>query len=442
MGRQDPQTLRLRLNQPQSRAYRLVGPGRTVVLPWGRGVGKGWFLRNTTWLDVARYDGVERPGVPGAKGIRVVALMDHLKHFRDVHGDLIERELREEWAFLGGKIDRTTLRVNFPGGSWLQPFPASEHASKAGRGIRCDKVLVDECDDVDIDVFQSVAQPWFSEPWSLKMRLVGGTPRRGRHGLLYYLHRLGKSDAPEHESFATVHGTHADCPETVDPRTVAEARAILPAPVFRREWECDFDSAEGLVYDGFDEAFHVREPDPQAHYSAHLVGVDWGYADPGVFLLAGVVGHGADAVVHVLAEVYATGEVLSFWSEQARLIQARHPTAAWWCDPSRPDAIRTLRASAGVDARAADNALDDGVSRVADLVSIRGQEPKRWARLYVAPRCKNLLREFGEYRRRRDPRARDIYLDSIEDKNNHAMDALRYLCHNHFGRPERKRVEW
>ena len=91
-----------------------------------------------------------------------------------------------------------------------------------------------------------------------------GTPRRGRYGLLYALHSLGKSEA---ENYHTVHATYRDCPETVDPETVTDAKANTPPEIFRREWECDFDSAEGLVYGLFDEAFHVRKPRPDAHYN-------------------------------------------------------------------------------------------------------------------------------------------------------------------------------
>jgi phage terminase large subunit len=64
------------------------------------------------------------------------------------------------------------------------------------------------------------------------------------------------------------------------------------------------------------------------------------------------------------------------------------------------------------------------------------------ARLYVAPRCKNTIREFGAYRRRKDPRSSGedpVFVDDFAPGNDHAMDALRYAIFNYFGGPDRRR---
>lgn len=54
------------------------------------------------------------------------------------------------------------------------------------------------------------------------------------------------------------------------------------------------------------------------------------------------------------------------------------------------------------------------------------------ARLYVSPRCKRTIDEFGMYRRRRDPRNTELVLEDIQDGHDHAMDSLRYPIANHF----------
>jgi phage terminase large subunit len=56
-----------------------------------------------------------------------------------------------------------------------------------------------------------------------------------------------------------------------------------------------------------------------------------------------------------------------------------------------------------------------------------------FARLYVDPSCKNLIREMGLYRKKRDPQNPDGFLEQPEDKNNHACDALRYALVGRFG---------
>jgi len=422
--------INLALNGPQMACYKLLGPRRTVALPWGRGVGKSWWLRQVAWLLQAKHrDEKVHPDSPST-GVRVLFVMSTKEHFREVHGLHLERENSNEWAFLGGKLNRTTGTIIFPNGGWFMSVPAAEATSKWARGLRGDVGAYDEADDIDTSVYHAVCIPWFSEPWSLALNILGGTPRRGRYGLLYRMHELGLQ---QHRGHHTIHATWRDSPQTVSREAVEEARGITPGPVFQREWEANFDSAEGLVYDLFDEAFHVRRPQKDARPARVVVGVDWGYADPGVVLLGHVYGHGNDAVLHIVREWYEPGRVLDYWTEVAKEVQRPHPRAEWYADPSQPANIESLRAKAGITIRGADNSIDQGVTCVADKLAIRGSEADRWARLYVAPECRNTIRELTTYRRKADPHNRDQYLDAFEDRNNHAMDALRYMAFGLFG---------
>ena len=428
-------TVNLRLNEPQQRAFRLLGPRQTVAIPWGRGVGKSWFIRNIVWLLVAQNWGKLRPdALKPLRGIRVVALMDEKTHFKEVHWNALVNELEDEWSFLGAKRNNTTLGINFPDGSTFQVFPATAANSKKARGIRADVVIVDECDDVDVSVFNSVCRPWFSEPWSLKMRLVGGTPRKGRHGLLYHLHKLGQSAEAEDARYHSVHATYLDAPETVDPAEAADAERNSPPSVFAREWLCDFDAAEGLVYgDVFDERFHVREPEPGTVWTEMLVGADAGWEDPGCLLLIGVLGSGQDAICWVLDEFYAQHQDEDFWCAKLSEWMRFYPRAKLYHDPSRPDRVAAFRKRCGARPQSVDNAIDAGVQAVANRFVKKGTEEKQFARLYVHPRCKSTLWELGEYRRKADQQNPDLYLEAIVDKHNHAMDSLRYAIFNRFG---------
>ncbi|MGZ9928067.1 hypothetical protein ACXYTC_24075, partial [Escherichia coli] len=80
---------------------------------------------------------------------------------------------------------------------------------------------------------------------------------------------------------------------------------------------------------------HVREPDKSATWSDVLVGVDFGYEDPGTYIVVGVTGNGRDATAHVLEEVYQQHKTESWWVERAIEIRARYPQAKWYCDPSQ-----------------------------------------------------------------------------------------------------------
>lgn len=465
--------MEIQLNGPQSLAHQALRPGNNVCAPWGRGVGKSWHQRLTWYTLVAQHDGIERTNtLQRTRGIRIVHIMPTFKACKDIHKDLTLADLEGggEWAWLGAKIDRTSWQISFPGGSWIKWFGARE--ANASRGIRCDVVTADEGDDIDPGVLDSVIKPWFTEPWSLRMRLLGGTPRRGRYGLLWREHRAGLDGAvarttsleglSPRERIAVIasrrnysfHASYRDAPETVDPDYAEEQRAEYERAgklaIFRREWDCDFDSAEGLVYPMFDPHFHVREPPENIRFSEFLVGVDFGWNDPGVYLTIGVQGQGQDAVLWVLDEVYATQRDNAWWDDRAREILAKFGSARWYCDTSRPDRIADLKK---LGARAQDfdkGTIEGGVMAVANMLAIRDvasgeysdADPRRESRIYIHPHCESTISELGKYRRRRDPRNTESFLDDIEDKWNHANDSLRYCVIGRFGGVERTRHEY
>lgn len=441
-----PRRLDFRLTKPQTKAFKVFRAPRTDLnLEWGRGCGKSWFDRFCAWSWVARANGVprlklleelgvldeldeeQRSKAAGVKGVRVVFLLPTKKQFVDIHGRLLRQENEDTWAHLGGNLNGTTYQLDFAkGGSFIAPFPASEHGSKRALGMRCDIVIADECDDIDIDVFDTVVRPWFSEPWSLKIRVTSGTPRRGRHGLLYQ--RRLAALKPGQTRYHTIHATYRDNPEIVDLKEVEDARRNTPKSTFEREWECNFDAGEGLVYP-FDEEFHVRAPPENEVFREFLVGGDHGWVDAGVLLLIGIQGHGNDATAWVLDEYYESEVPNHVWDQRA----AEWKYAKFWVDPSRPDRINDFK-KVGCSCAETDNDLLGGIARVADLLFIRiGEGGERWARLYVSPKCVNTIREFGLYRRKKNPDG--SFSEDPEDKNNHAMDALRYPMVGRFGKP-------
>jgi len=425
--------VKVALNPPQRQALDALKPGHTVCIPWGRGVGKSHFIRLHWWLRVAEYDRKLRTdAIEPFTGVRIIALMPTLKQFKAVHGAAILDEVNGKWRHLGGTVNQTDWSVKFPGGSWIRPFPAKDHTAQAARGMRCDIISCDEVDDIEPDVYDSVATPWLSEPWSLAEELAGGTPRRGRSGLLYRLHREGLSEDPEDSKTQSFHATYADAPGMVSADRVARAKRRSTKAVFEREWECSFDAGEGMVYP-FDEAFHVRTPPPTERFSEMLLGVDHGWADPGVFLLCGIEGHGNDAVLWVLREHYETEKPNAYWNDLARkYAEAGVHTA--YVDRSRPDRIADLRKE-GLNAVGADNDIQAGIARLTDLMVRRpGPDDEFTCRLFVAPECANTIWEMGRYRRKKDPRDPDRYLEDPVDKDNHAMDSLRYLAVMRFGR--------
>lgn len=432
-----------------------MGRDITIALAFSRGVGKSQLMRWFAYYLVSKWEYVPREAEGKTiYGVRIIFLMPTFKQFRDIHARQLMQELAGEFAMLGARVNRSTFTVEFPGGSWIQVFPASDHGSRRALGMRCDVVLLDEADDIEKSVYEVVVAPWFTEPWTLNIRIASGTPRRGRHGLLFKLYDAGRigekvrrgeptdHDELEREAYRahySLHATWRDAPGNVSETAAAAAKVTMAPNAYKREWECDFDSNEGLVYgDVWNEAFHVREPPPLASFSEFVVGMDHGWVDAGVLLLGGIQGHGEDATMWVLDEHYQTETPNHEWDRLAKLWSF----AKFWPDPSRPDRIHDLR-SAGLNVGETDNEVEPGVARVADLLFTRtitqmgpAFQPIKTARarLYVAPRCKNTIREFSAYKRKPDKLDPDRFLEEILDRDNHAMDALRYMAVGRFGR--------
>jgi hypothetical protein len=454
--------LDFQLNRPQFDAYQVFRPGVTIFTGWGRGVGKSWFHRFLWWNLVAQWDGVLRTeALKPFRGVRIAILMPTLKQFKDVHLDGIQNELEGDWSFLRGKVNAQTGSVRFPGGSWIKPMPARLYTSKTARGLRCDLVDSDECDDIDAEAHDGVAVPWLSEPWSLNMEAMGGTPTRGRHGLWWRMLEDGRKGArlragedPEVvgvdeenveaiKSIFAFHATYRDAPETVSPKAVAKAKATTPKATFEREWEANPDAGEGLIYQEFDPDFHVRKAPDWSTFNEFLVGADFGDVDPAVLLLIGIQGHGNDATAWCLDEWYEPGTLNSVWDERAKVWR----NATFYPDPSRQDRVRDWRS---FNLRVEDIPPDvkpiaAGIGRVADMLFRRKQEYERggelrvheWAHLYFDPKCKNVIREMGLYRRRKMPDG--SFSEDPVDKDNHALDALRYALASRFGRAPNSR---
>ncbi len=439
--------LRIRLTRPQTLARRTMKPRTTTALAWGRGCGKTTFTLLTWAMLVAEYDGKPR-GPAGKRGVRIVHLMPTFKQFRDVYAELIEEMLNppagEEtggiaglFYWLGAKVNRTTWHISFPGGSWIQPFGTKE--ANRSRGLRCDVCTVDEADDVEPGILDGIVKPWFSEPWSLAMLLVEGTPRRGRHGLLWREMVAGRKGKPGHYAY---HATYRDVPEHVSQEYVAQVKQDTVPAVFAREWECDFDSAEGLVYSMFDEAFHVRPAGP-GPWEEILVGCDHGWSAPGVFAVVGVQGSGPDAICHLIEEVYEREREDGWWTQKARELKTKYGRwpMRWFGDPSMPGKWKAIANGAQVRFGDTNNDRADGVSAVTDRLVVRvtesgdGSDIVKRARLFVDPSCRNTIWEFRNYKRKPDPNDKEKYLDEIADGNDHAMDALRYAIFSRFGKP-------
>lgn len=183
---------------------------------------------------------------------------------------------------------------------------------------------------------------------------------------------------------------------------------------YRQEILGEAVSWEGLVYECFDFAKHVRAMPPDTVIVRRVCGVDWGWQNPGVILCLCMDEHG---VLWITREIVESYRQPSWWAEEmARLADEGFSEA--YCDPSEPSNIE-LMCSQGVNAMKANNEVRPGIGVVSGALG-NGQ-------LFIDPSCQQTIREFGLYCYQ-VTRTGETRPDVIQKGNDHCMDALRYAA--------------
>jgi hypothetical protein len=212
------------------------------------------------------------------------------------------------------------------------------------------------------------------------------------------------------------------------------------AEVGEYDWDSLFQQSpkarKGLVYAGFQRALHVL---PHAEILARFkhangwafpaigCGVDWGWSDPSAWIYGGKTGGGT---IVVFDEEYESQVLVDAggWLGRAKRKRDEHGLRRGWfaADPSEPGYITALRGALGGSPVVynADNRISEGVRRVSVALQSLDKGTGPAPQLIVSDRCMNLIREFETYQFRAGA---DGPSEEPEDRNNHAMDALRYL---------------
>lgn len=215
--------------------------------------------------------------------------------------------------------------------------------------------------------------------------------------------------------------THKDNPALWDGSTwttagVAYLERLRALTGFRRSrlLEGRWTAAEGAVYPAFDRQTHVRTVDTTGW--AEAFGMDVGTHNPTVIL----TGRYAGDRLHIAAEVYQRGmssdaitdAAVDAWSDRSDFMVV---------DPSAAGLISSL-AYRGLRVRKAVNDIKVGIATVTSILP----------NLTIDESCTGLIEEFETY----TYGSRATTDTPIKD-NDHALDALRYLCMELFGQPPR-----
>lgn len=190
------------------------------------------------------------------------------------------------------------------------------------------------------------------------------------------------------------------------------------ADTIAQELEGQFLANEGIIYAEFDRDVHMTATLPRGPWQQVVAGVDFGYVNPSVILVGGI---GGDGDVSILHEDYRRRRTEEDLVRAAVQIRDALDVETFYCDPSNPAAIRLMQ-QAGLRAVPADNRVDHGISTVKQLLK---RTSAGRTRLRMHADCVYLASEMEQYEWMSN---KDGLRDQPKKSNDHACDALRYLC--------------
>lgn len=221
----------------------------------------------------------------------------------------------------------------------------------------------------------------------------------------------------------------------------------LRGVLYQRLVEGKWVQAEGAVFADFDPlvgGLHVfgQAPDLK-RFKRFLVGVDWGFTNPGVMTVWGVDG---DVRLTLVEEVYRTQELVAgvdgkdgFWVNTARRLNLKYKKPKFLCDPSEPAYITTLQRS-GVNAVPANNDLRAGIDRIQSRLRVAYDGlPRILFYAYANPAPDPALERSKADTGLLDELAAYVYARSQDgkpnkeipmDEHNHSIDTCRYVVND------------
>jgi phage terminase large subunit len=218
------------------------------------------------------------------------------------------------------------------------------------------------------------------------------------------------ADDPEYELIRARTQDNINLPDEY----IADLEAAYSGEFAAQELGGQFVQLEGLIYDEFDPNLHVVDVEPGEDWERYSA-IDFGYTNPFVCLWGALDGDGR---LYIYDEHYKTRELISYHAVE---IKQRGPVRMSVADHDAQD-VAELR-QAGVNTKPAEKDVLPGIRTVKARLQKHGDGRPR---LYIHPRCVNLLREIGMYVWDESPSG--ATKERPRKENDHAMDALRYLC--------------
>lgn len=417
-------------NPHPKQAEFLADPHRYKVLNWGRRTGKSVAVWEKVVLEGMLRQGTYYIIAPTYKQAKSIYWRDICKTYKGEFMTFNEQELSITFDHLHDiqiPTQEGMITVNHDPNlppTRIELKGADNPDSLRGTGI-CGAVLDEFAFMTDGKyMYDTIIRPALSDKngWAVFISTPNGVQSH------WYDLCMTAQDDPEMYFFS--HATAQDnpyFPKTEWAETRREYEKEGKIDQFNQEWMAEFTNPTQLVYGDFSREIHVLQgqdfDEAMPENGTFNLTMDFGMTDP---TAAAFIKIDFEGTWWIYDEIYKTDleldqliHVLRDKMGEDRFVRILGDGAARFeLESMRKRKFRIRGAKKGADS------IANGIREVRALLKVREGTGK--PKLFVRSSCKNIIREFESYSFIRD--SVDEVTNVPEDKNNHAMDAIRYLA--------------
>jgi phage terminase large subunit len=321
--------------------------------------------------------------------------------------------------------NKTEKEIHLENGSMLKFGSVSSVNSLVGRSY--DLILFDEAalDGNGRDAFNIQLRPTLDKPNS-KVIFIS-TPRGLNYFHEFYMRGFDKDTNngkdKQFSKWISIHSTWHDNPRNNE-EDIEEARSGMSRAEFKQEYEADFTTFEGQIYESFDEERHCLDTstidfrsDPYRYET--LMGIDPGYKDAtgGIILK-----YDTDLDRFYIVWDYEVNEKTT--SKHAAAFNdafEEYDVDMIFCDSAAAQFRQDMAVDYDLPSTKAKKSVLDGIAYCQSLVDND--------QLYVDSRCKHVILMLTNYRW--DPNEALVKPKPKHDAFSHVADALRYALYSY-----------
>ena len=392
-------------------------PARFKVLNWGRQTGKSMFALQYTLYEALRKQGRYWIVLPTYRQAKDIYWKQYVKAF-------IPKELVHKLNDVDLSITLKYIEDEKNGIKHDPKLPASTIELKGSdsadllRGAKVNGFVFDEYAYHDADAWRLVFEPMLltTKGWAMFI----STPNGFNHFYDY------SNRAQTDEKWFYSHATPYDNPY-IGESEIERIRDEVSEDQFAQEYMAEFRKMAGLVYKEFDRKIHVVKPEDVPKHGTRLIGIDFGYVNPTAVVFILIDG---DNNWWIYDEIYERQKTMDQIAEYIKEKTVGTHITMMVADSAQSEHIANLNSKglAVYPVSKTKDSINAGIelikSRLKTYEQLTGK-PK--PHMYVSNVCTNVIEEFEKYHYPAPTRTEKNEKEEPLKKDDHAMDALRYI---------------